>query len=71
MLAHAQPRPAGSAGTGPAALVLAQLRNGETFADQAAADLITPADKGYHGAGDHVLTPYRGRNKPAANPAAG
>jgi len=32
----------------------------------AAAGLITLADKGYHGAGDHVLTPYRGRNKPAS-----
>jgi hypothetical protein len=32
----------------------------------AAAGLITLADKGYHGAGDPVLTPYRGRNKPAS-----
>ncbi len=32
----------------------------------AAAGLITLADKGYHGAGEHVLTPYRGRNKPAS-----
>jgi len=32
----------------------------------AAAELITLADKGYHGAGDPVLTPYRGRNKPAS-----
>ena len=24
------------------------------------------ADKGYHGAGDPVLTPYRGRTKPAS-----
>jgi len=32
----------------------------------ATAGLITLADKGYQGAGDHVLTPYRGRNKPAA-----
>ena len=24
------------------------------------------ADNGYHGAGDPVLTPYRGRNKPAS-----
>src|SRR5215471_12750312 len=30
----------------------------------AAAGLIVLADKGYHGAGDPVLTPYRGRNKP-------
>jgi hypothetical protein len=32
----------------------------------AAARLIVLADKGYIGAGDHVLTPYRGRNKPAS-----
>jgi hypothetical protein len=28
------------------------------------------ADKGYIGAGDHILTPYRGRNKPASQKAA-
>jgi hypothetical protein len=32
----------------------------------ATAGLIVLADKGYHGAGDHILTPYRGRNKPAS-----
>ena len=32
----------------------------------AATGLIVLADKGYHGAGDPVLTPYRGRNKPAS-----
>jgi len=32
----------------------------------AAAGLMVLADKGYHGAGDPVLTPYRGRNKPAS-----
>ena len=32
----------------------------------AAAGLITLAGKGYHGAGHHIRTPYRGRNKPAA-----
>src|SRR5215469_5085426 len=32
----------------------------------AAAGLITLADKGYHGAGQPLLTPYRGRNKPAS-----
>jgi DDE superfamily endonuclease/Helix-turn-helix of DDE superfamily endonuclease len=32
----------------------------------AAAGLITLADKGYHGAGEPILTPYRGRNKPAS-----
>ena len=35
-----------------------------------AAGLIVLADKGYIGAGDHVLTPYRGRNKPASQKAA-
>jgi hypothetical protein len=36
----------------------------------AAAGLIVLADKGYIGAGQHVLTPYRGRNKPASQKAA-
>ena len=36
----------------------------------AAAGLITLADKGYHGAGGHVLTPYRRRNKPASQKEA-
>jgi len=31
-----------------------------------AAGLIVLADKGYHGAGDHIHVPYRGRNKPAS-----
>jgi DDE superfamily endonuclease len=35
-----------------------------------AAGLIVLADKGYIGAGEHVLTPYRGRNKPASQKAA-
>jgi hypothetical protein len=35
-----------------------------------AAGLIVLADKGYIGAGQHVLTPYRGRNKPASQKAA-
>ena len=35
-----------------------------------AAGLIVLADKGYIGAGDHVLTPYRCRNKPASQKAA-
>ena len=35
----------------------------------AAAGLITLADKGYHGAG-HLLTPYRGKNKPASQKQA-
>jgi hypothetical protein len=36
----------------------------------AAAGLIVLADKGYIGAGDHVLVPYRGRNKPASQKTA-
>jgi len=35
-----------------------------------AAGLIVLADKAYIGAGDHVYTPYRGRNKPASQKAA-
>jgi DDE superfamily endonuclease/Helix-turn-helix of DDE superfamily endonuclease len=34
------------------------------------AGLIALADKAYTGAGEHVLTPYRGRNKPASQKAA-
>jgi DDE superfamily endonuclease/Helix-turn-helix of DDE superfamily endonuclease len=36
----------------------------------AAAGLIVLADKGYIGAGEPVITPYRGRNKPASQKAA-
>src|SRR6266702_8963001 len=36
----------------------------------AAAGLVVLADKGYHGAGDHVRTPYKGRNKPEPQKAA-
>jgi hypothetical protein len=32
----------------------------------AASGLVVLADKGYHGAGDPVRTPYRGRGKPAS-----
>jgi hypothetical protein len=32
----------------------------------AACGLVVLADKGYHGAGDPVHTPYRGRGKPAS-----
>ncbi len=34
-----------------------------------AAGLIVLADKGYIGAAEHLLTPYRGRNKPASQKA--
>jgi hypothetical protein len=36
----------------------------------AAAGLVVLADKGYHGAGEPVITPYRGRNKPASQKSA-
>jgi DDE superfamily endonuclease len=36
----------------------------------AAAGLITLADKGYIGAGEHLLTPYRGWGKPESQKAA-
>jgi len=36
----------------------------------AAAGLIVLADKGYDGAGDHIRTPYKERNKPASQKAA-
>ena len=36
----------------------------------AAAGLIVLADKGYHGAGDHIRTPRKGKNKPESQKAA-
>jgi hypothetical protein len=36
----------------------------------AASGLAVLADKGYHGAGEHVHTRYRGRNKPASQKTA-
>jgi hypothetical protein len=36
----------------------------------AASGLVVLADKGYHGAGDHVLSPCRGRNKPISQKEA-
>ncbi len=36
----------------------------------AASGLIVLADKGYSGAGQHVITPYKGRNKPPSQKAA-
>jgi len=36
----------------------------------AASGLIVLADKGYHGASDHIRVPYRGKNKPGAQKAA-
>ena len=36
----------------------------------AARGLVVLADKGYAGAGDHIRTPYKGKNKPASQKAA-
>jgi hypothetical protein len=36
------------------------------IAELAASGLIVLADKGYTGAGDHIRTPYKGKNKPAS-----
>jgi DDE superfamily endonuclease/Helix-turn-helix of DDE superfamily endonuclease len=36
----------------------------------ASSGLLTLADKGYIGAGPHVITPYRGRNKPPSQKAS-
>jgi DDE superfamily endonuclease len=35
----------------------------------AASGLVVLADKGYHGAGDHVRVPYKGRSKPESQQA--
>jgi len=35
-------------------------------AELAASGLVVLADKGYAGAGEHIRTPYRGRNKPTS-----
>jgi len=32
--------------------------------------LVVLADKGYHGAGEHIRTPYKGKNKPESQKAA-
>jgi len=31
---------------------------------------VVLADKGYHGAGDHICTPYKGKSKPESQKAA-
>src|SRR5690348_6517154 len=49
---------------------LAATRIWGTIRELAATGLIVLPDKGYTGAGNHVLTPYRGRNKPASQKAA-
>jgi hypothetical protein len=49
---------------------LTAARIGGIIRALAAAGLIVLAGPGYHGAGDPVLTPYRGRPKPAAQQQA-
>jgi DDE superfamily endonuclease len=36
----------------------------------ATAGLVVLADRGYHGAGDYIRTPYKGKNKPESQKAA-
>ena len=36
----------------------------------AAAGLVVLADQGYHGVGDHIRTPYKGKGKPESQKAA-
>ena len=38
--------------------------------ERAAAGVVVLADKGYHGAGDHIRTPYQGKRKPESQKAA-
>jgi len=45
---------------------LTAARIWDIIRELAAVGLIVLADKGYYGAGDHIHTPYRGRNKPAS-----
>ena len=49
---------------------LTAARIWDIIRELAATGLIVLADKGYHGAGDHIRTPYRGRNKPASQKEA-
>jgi hypothetical protein len=45
---------------------LTAARTWGVVGELAAAGLIVLADKDYHGAGEPLITPYRGRSKPAA-----
>jgi DDE superfamily endonuclease/Helix-turn-helix of DDE superfamily endonuclease len=49
---------------------LAAARIWGTLRALAASGLVVLADKGYHGAGDPIRTPYKGRNKPEPQKAA-
>jgi hypothetical protein len=45
---------------------LTAARIWDVVAELAASGLVVLADKGYTGAGEHLRTPYKGRNKPAS-----
>src|SRR5262249_53640065 len=49
---------------------LAAARIWGILRELAATGLIVLADKGYHGGGNPLLTPYKGRNKPPSQKAA-
>jgi DDE superfamily endonuclease len=49
---------------------LAAARIWGILRELAAADLVVLADKGYHGAGDHIHTPYKGKSNPESQKAA-
>jgi hypothetical protein len=49
---------------------LAAARIWGIVGELAAAGLVVLADKGYHGAGDHIRTPFKGMSKPEPQKAA-
>jgi hypothetical protein len=48
---------------------LTAARIWDILRELAASGLVVLADKGYHGAGDHIRTPCKGRNKPESQQA--
>ena len=52
-----------------AACDLAAARIWGIVRELAAAGLVVLADKGYHGAGGHLRTPYKGKSKPESQKA--
>ncbi len=70
---HRHPRRRHRVGVGAAAWQradLAAVRIWGILRALAASGLVVLADKGYHGAGDPIRTPYKGRNKPEPQKAA-
>ena len=78
--AHRQPRNAAAepraGAAGPATRLpgavhdLTAARIWGILRELAASGLVVLADKGYHGADEHLITPYKGRNKPPSQKAA-